>query len=607
MSKRCGNLLGLVVLLVLVSSFAAKTSAQLSPQPGQYGANYPTVGTSLIAPHSATTPFPPGEPQPVAFTSGSLTAEPFAPAAESRPGLSDPGVARSPLRPNLARLPHIAAGPGRPVTPVSQQGQGPPVEADQPGSLQRAEERPQPGGEAVSPDQGAPVEPDQPGALERFEERISALEKGKVTYPIIRLSGFFHFDTGMFTQDAQSAAVLGDVQNGSGFRRARLQGLGNLTEFTGYSIEMDFGFPGRPSFMDVWLEQRELPLLGTVRIGQFRQPVTMDSWTNIKHMEFLERSTPFQAFDPFRRVGVMAYTTSEDERTMWAYSVFGTGWTFWNGTSTVYNTLGGDNRFGTQLTDRGGVAFALRGTHLLYYDDLAEGRYLLHVGGGYLFGEIGGEGTTGPDAPTYEARTIPEFFVGDPAGAGLTAAGTPFVVDTGRFLANNYNLFHLELAGNVGSAHWQTEYLASLVNQFGGPQVFYDGAYFQCGYFLTGESCSYNKQAGVLDYNVKPYTEFFGLGRSGMRMGGWGAWEVAFRWSYLNLNASINPANALPGPAGPPPSPNPGVLNESTVALNWWWNQYTRAQFNWIHSMAAYAAGNTGIMDIFAMRFQIEF
>ena len=29
----------------------------------------------------------------------------------------------------------------------------------------------------------------------------------------------------------------------------------------------------------------------------------------------------------------------------------------------------------------------------------------------------------------------------------------------------------------------------------------------------------------------------------------------------------------------------PGVLNESTVALNWYWNQFTRVQFNWIHNM----------------------
>ena len=143
------------------------------------------------------------------------------------------------------------------------------------------------------------------------------------------MSGFFQEDTGWFNQDAKSKDQLGDVQNGTGFRRARLQALGKLSEFTNFSIEMDFAFPGRPSFMDVWGEQTNLPL-GTVRIGQYRQPVTMDSWTSIRHLEFLERSAPFIAFDPFRRVGIMNYWISDSQRTMLAGSIYAAGWTFWN-------------------------------------------------------------------------------------------------------------------------------------------------------------------------------------------------------------------------------------------------------------------------------------
>ncbi len=145
--------------------------------------------------------------------------------------------------------------------------------------------------------------------LAEMQNRISALESaGKIEkYPIIRLSGFFQYDTGFFSQTPNNMATLGDMQNGSSFRRARLQGLGYLTEFTRYSVEMDFGNAGggRPSFQDVWGEQANLPFFGAIRVGQYRQPETMDSWTNIRHMEFLERSAPFQAFDPFRRVGAM--------------------------------------------------------------------------------------------------------------------------------------------------------------------------------------------------------------------------------------------------------------------------------------------------------------
>lgn len=458
--------------------------------------------------------------------------------------------------------------------------------------------------------------------VQALTDRIKELESAAAappptTYPIIRMSGFFQYDTGFFGQDANSIATLGDIQNGSDFRRARLQALGFLTEQTRYSIEMDFGSAaaGRPSFQDVWGEQTDLAFIGNLRIGQYRQPITMDSWTNIRHLEFLERSAPFQALDPFRRVGAMSWFNSDDELGMFAASVYGTGFTFFNGASTSYNTLGVDNRFATEIGDRGGVSFATRATRLVYYDDLSEGRHLFHIGGGYDFSEIGGNGfSRTPDATTFQARAIPEFFVGDPAAAGLTAGGTPFFVDTGRFFATSYNLAHVELGGNYGPAHFQAEYIATSVNQLNGPLVFYDGAYIQAGYFLTGESCGYNKALGALDYNVMPFSNFFGIGRHSP-ICGWGAWEVAARWSYLDLSArNINTANYVIGPPGSaasnattPPSSNPGVLNESTVALNWWWNMYTRVQFNWLHAMVDNNIRGFSATDIYTVRFQAEF
>ncbi len=466
------------------------------------------------------------------------------------------------------------------------------------------------------------------------EDRIASLlplAAAGQPFPLVRLSGFFQLDSGFFGQDAASHDVLGNVQNGTGFRRTRLQALGKLTEFTNFSLEMDFSFAGRPSFMDVWGEQTNLPL-GNVRIGQYRLPVTMDSWTSERHLEFLERSAPFNALDPFRRVGIMDWYVSESGRTLVAASVFGSDWTFTdpNGT-TQYNTLGIDNRYGTSIGNVGGVGVATRLTHLVYYDEPSGGRYLLHVGGGYTFAEIGGNGILGngpgtAGSSTFRASTIPEFFVGDPAAGGATSAGTPNVLDTGRFLASSYSLYHLELAGNAGSFHWQSEVLGTAVNQVNGPIVFYGGAYAQCGWFLTGESAGYNKQTGALDYNSRPFTELAG-GGWGRPMCGWGAWEIAARWSYLDLQTdrvtaanytgagttlpalapTVNPPAVLGNGPSANANPNPGVLNESTLALNWYWNQYTRVQFNWIHSMLASQYRPYSVLDIWAVRFQVEF
>jgi phosphate-selective porin OprO/OprP len=472
------------------------------------------------------------------------------------------------------------------------------LDPNQPGNIARGAGEVFEGRSDVS---GTVLDPNQVGNL---AARLSKLEGEQL--PLIRLSGFLQLDDGLYSQSAASRSYFGDMQDGVGFRRARLQAIGKLTEFTGYTIEMDFAQAGRPSFADVWGEQTEVPFFGTIRVGQFRMPGTMDSWTSIRHLNFLERSGPFQAMDPFRRVGIMAYAMSEDERTSWAYAVFGTGLTFWNGSSTVYSTFG-DNRSGTQIGDNGGVSLSSRITHLLWYDEPSEGRYLLHVGTGYLYSQLGGEGTTGDFAKTYRSVVFPEFFVGDPLGGGLTAAGTPRVLDSGRILATDFSLYHAELAFNRGSFNFQTEAMLEPISQLNGPTMLQYGAYMQCGYFLTGEHAAYLKQAGVFDYNVVPFTPFFGTGRRG-RVMGWGAWELAFRWSYVDMTlGNLVPANQLSGSAGPPASPSRGVLNESTVGVNWWWNRFTRVQFNWIYSVPDYPGTGAAPFDIFGTRFQVEF
>ncbi|HEX4143700.1 MAG TPA: porin [Pirellulales bacterium] len=472
----------------------------------------------------------------------------------------------------------------------------------------------------------------QSGPIQRnVEDRIASVEgilRHVNPFPLVRLSGFLNYDTDFYSQDAASHAQLGNVQNGTGFRRARLQALGKVSEFTNFSLEMEFAGNGRPSFFDVWGEQMNLPL-GTVRVGQFRQPITMDAWTSVRHLEFMERSAPFQAFDPFRRVGIMNWWNSENGRTLVAFSIYGAGSSFWNSTqngstnNTQTQILGTDNRFGTTLGN--GAALALRATHLIWYDDPSDGRYLMHVGTGYNASQIGGNADeTG--GGTYRAASIPETFTGDPAGSFSTLAGTPQVLDTGRFKAHGYQLLHAEWAANYGSFHFQTEWLGTAVAQDGGPTVYYDGAYAQCGYFLTGESAGYAKNMGAMDYNVKPFSEFFGLGsRKGIC--GWGAWEVAGRWSYLDLQTSrIRGANYVgttgtpgtpgfvPGGAAGPSTanPNPGVLNESTVGLNWYWNQFSRVQINWVHTMLSSqyvvpGRDHFSVMDAACIRYQIEF
>lgn len=486
---------------------------------------------------------------------------------------------------------------------------GPVLDPNQAGNIDLGAGEPLDLGDRTGP--GTVIDPNQAGnidlRLQQSQNRFDAGKGAADSLPIIRLSGFFQLDDGLFSQPQASQQRIGNALDGVSFRRARLQAFGKLTDFTNYSIMFDFAQAGRPSFMDVWGEQEQIPFFGTIRIGQFRQPGTMESWTSIRHFEFLERSVAFQAVEPFRRVGIMAYAMAEDERTQWAYSVYATGLTFWNGQETFYSTIG-ENRNGAQIGDNGGVAFASRLTHLLYYDPLAEDRYLLHVGGGYRYGTTGGSpNTRGAFAKTYRSAIIPEFYVGDPTGLGFSGAGTPLVADTGRFLATDFNDVHVELAGSYGRAHFQTEAMLTTVNQFGGPTIMQPAAYFQCGYMLTGESIGYLKQVGAFDYTVVPYTPFFGTGRKG-RIRGWGAWELAARWSYVDLSGvNLRPENQLSNTAGPPPSPNAATVNQTTVGVNWYWNKFAKVQFNWIRSMPDYIGYGAAPFDIYGTRFQIEF
>ncbi len=143
----------------------------------------------------------------------------------------------------------------------------------------------------------------------------------KPEYPLVRLTGFFQADAGWFAQDAANIAAVGDIQDGADFRRARLAATGNVADNVAYMIEFDFAFPGRPTFMDVWLEIQNLSLLQKFRVGLFRVPFGLDGQTSAKELTFIERALPF-AFLPFRQIGVMAHGTNRDEDFTWAYLAF---------------------------------------------------------------------------------------------------------------------------------------------------------------------------------------------------------------------------------------------------------------------------------------------
>ncbi len=153
------------------------------------------------------------------------------------------------------------------------------------------------------PASGSNVPPDRPPpptaedvANADLAKRVSDLEKALADYakaaaatpaaaapaaptkPLIAPSGRIQMDAANYTQNAASDAQIGNIPNAVGFRRARLALLGEY-EVVDYIIEMDFANRGVASvinqkdesvgFKDVYIQVRDLPLLGVVRVGHF--------------------------------------------------------------------------------------------------------------------------------------------------------------------------------------------------------------------------------------------------------------------------------------------------------------------------------------------------
>jgi len=389
---------------------------------------------------------------------------------------------------------------------------------------------------------------------------------GSPEYPTAGLTGFFQADSVWFIQDAKNIQAVGDVQNGADFRRARLAAAGDAWENIGYMLEMDFAFPGRPTFMDVWMEARDVLGGNTVRIGQYRQPIGMDGLTSVKELTFLERALPF-AFLPFRQIGAMYFGNTDDEQSTYALSGF------------RYPT----GPYGGNIGDSGGYGLATRLTHLLV--DNGDGNGLLHIGGGYSYAN--------PANNLIQYRNQPEIFVTEAGGSTVPVGvpnNVPPFVNTGPISAQDYHLFDAELAYAIGSFYAQSEVLYTLVRQRNGEVNSFSGAYAHFGYFLTGESRAYNRKGGVFG-RVKPLDPF-------NRDGGCGAWEIAGRWSYIDLNSK-----SIQG----------GRMTDLTFGVNWYLNQFTKFQFNYIHSFlrnspAVYGpVVNNSNADILAIRAQVDF
>jgi phosphate-selective porin OprO/OprP len=427
-------------------------------------------------------------------------------------------------------------------------------------------------------DSNAAMAPADPIAAKvaALEKEVAAMKASSKKLPNVTITGVAQIDGVAFSQDDASVAQYGPIQNGADIRRARLGAKGAIADNMNYFFQMDFGFVGRPTFTDVWVEWTQLPVLGNVRVGQWKQPFSLEVVSSFRYTTFMERSSMFQAFTPFRHLGIGFYDHSADLNWTWAASMIRTG----------------QDQYGNSLSTDGGNGVVGRLTHLLWYDEPADGRYYSHIGGAYYYNR--------PPRDTVRFRSIPEIFVGEHAAGAVGTSGqaipgalngTPFFVDTTNILADNVHTFGAENLTVHGPWSFQAEAMAAVVDQQVGGTATLWGTYAQVGYFLTGEHRPYDRIAGAID-RIKPFEDFFMLRTDGAHCYGLGAWEVAARWSYIDLNDGT-----IVG----------GQMSNVTLGVNWYCNPYCKVVFNCIHSFAEARTGVDTETTAYGLRAQYDF
>ncbi len=379
------------------------------------------------------------------------------------------------------------------------------------------------------------------------------------------------------------------LANTVNFRRGRLRIEGRMYELYDFACEYDYinelnvnnqQFPTErdagpiTAITDLWLQVRELPILGTVRVGNQKDPYGYEHLTSSRWLNFMERSFSQDAFEgPFNNgfaPGIQVLNSNEEGTVGWQVGEF----------KNVTNPFGFSNSSGGSMT-------VGRLVWLPTYED--EGRKLLHLAVSgrtleprrqFLAYDGNGQGI-GPETPAVRFRSRGDIRNGPPGPLNSIYA------DTGLLTGTWQNMIGLEFVGNNGPWSFQSEYFGSwlynakttgvgpyITNGYQPPPgtnvgtVYYQSGYAEVLYFLTGESRTYSKIEYRFDRPV-PHNNFYVLrgGGSGRRISiSEGAWQIGVRYNWLCLNDG---------------EVNGGVLNGCTLGLNWLLNPNARVYFNY--------------------------
>jgi phosphate-selective porin OprO/OprP len=363
-----------------------------------------------------------------------------------------------------------------------------------------------------------------------------------------KLGGRIHYDGQFFDPDSDTKAAIETgttrIEDGTEFRRTRIEMSGEVAERTEWALAMDFA-GGTSTFRNAYVGLKDLSF-GNVRAGQFKEPYGLEQLTSSNNITFTERSL-MNALVPAFNAGVMVFDDCAEERVTWAFGAFRTG-------TDQGEVSRGDGEWATTARVTG-LAMASE-----------DGTSYVHLGLGYSRRSPTNDSVTVSSRP--EANLAPNYV-------------------TATVPTETLDLLGIEAAWVHGPFTLSGEYTQAAVDAPSGATAEPDfaGYYAQASYFITGESRPYRRSQGAFDA-VKPASNAFG------ESAGSGAWEVAARISSLDLSD-----DTIDG----------GELDDLSFGVNWYLNPNTRLMLDYIMADLDPAGGGaSGDTDILAFRAQFN-
>jgi len=391
----------------------------------------------------------------------------------------------------------------------------------------------------------------------------------------LALRTLVQFDWAYYSQGTRPPGT--DFSSGSNFRRARFGASGTLFHDWQYEFIYDFGGSGveAPGISSAFIQYDGIAPLH-LRVGAFPPPESFEDSTSASDLVFLERAQP---------TDIQRGIAGSDGRN--AAQVFAYDDDYY---ASVAYTLGLVNDaavFDEQQAVVGRVAYRL----------LRSLDYNLAVGGNFSYVFKIADTAAGPGSPTaFRLRERPELNV-DSQNIRL--------VDTGTIDASDYWDWGFEAAGNWKSVYAQGGYFGYNVARRFGPLADPDfsGWYVQASWLLTGEQKPYRPERGAYS-SPKPNDPltFDNVGSGG----GIGAWEIAARYSDLDLDYQAGAPGTVKTAAGF----RGGDQKIYTVGLNWYPNTAIRFVLDYQHTDVGRlnaAGGSIGAkLDTISLRTQLS-